>query len=244
MRGDIALRAGRWAEAVHWLERSAELARAMPGVVPMDSICWLPWALAAAGRTDDAARALTEARATPDLARFHTRPVIVAAAAALLAGDADGIDAAIAAASGPMPFDIATMRVVSALVVGGPARSRWLRWALDLYEAGGAPLEVDRARQALRDAGGAVPRRRRATAPVAPELARAGVTAREVEVLRLIGTGLPNAEIAQHLYISVRTVEAHVSSLLTKLEARNRGELTLRAASVDFDPEMRPQDNP
>ncbi len=235
MRGDIALRAGRWAEAIHWLERSAELARAMPGVVPMDSICWLPWVLAAAGRTDDAALALAQARATPDLARFHTRPVIVAAAAALLAGDADGIDAAIATAAGPMAFDIAAMRVISALVIGGPARARWLRQALDIFEAGGASLEADRVRQSLRDAGGAVPRRRRVTAALAPELARAGVTAREVEVLRLIGEGLPNAEIAQRLYISVRTVEAHVSSLLTKLDARNRGELTLRAASVDLE---------
>ena len=38
-------------------------------------------------------------------------------------------------------------------------------------------------------------------------------------MLRLVGDGLPNAEIAQRLYVSVRTVEAHVSSLLTKLQA-------------------------
>ena len=69
------------------------------------------------------------------------------------------------------------------------------------------------------------------------ELAAAGVTAREVEVLQLIGKGLPNAEIAQRLYVSVRTVEAHVSSLLGKLAARNRGELTLRTTSIDFDAE-------
>ena len=239
MRGDIALRAGRWTEAVHWLDRSAELARTMPGVVPMDSMCWLPWALAAAGRADDAAEALGQARAVPDLPRFYSRPVLVAAGEALLAGDADRIDAAIAAASGPMSFDIAQMRVISALVVGGAARSRWLREALDRYEAAGASIQADRVRQALREAGGAVPRRPRAKTAVSPELARAGVTAREVEVLRLIGTGLPNAEIAQHLYISVRTVEAHVSSLLTKLDARNRGELTRRSTSIDFDAKTR-----
>ena len=119
--------------------------------------------------------------------------------------------------------------------IASSTRSRWLREALDLYEAAGAPRDADRVRHALRDAGGAVPRRPRATGRVPAELARAGVTVREAEVLRLIGRGLPNAEIGQRLYISVRTVEAHVSSLLNKLGARNRGELTLRSASIDFD---------
>ena len=119
MRGDIALRAGRWSEAIEWLERSAEFARAMPGVVPLDCMCWLPWALAAAGRPDDAARALAEAQALPDLDRFHTRPVVAAAAAALLAGDREGIDAALDAA-GPMPFDIALMRVIRRRGARGP----------------------------------------------------------------------------------------------------------------------------
>jgi DNA-binding CsgD family transcriptional regulator/tetratricopeptide (TPR) repeat protein len=235
MRGDIAMRAGRWDEAIEWFERSNELARAMPGVVPMDSICWLPFAFMAAGRPDDAARAIADARATPDLARFHSRPVVVAAAEALIAGDADGVDAAIAAATGPMPLDIAGMRVVSAHVLGGPARARWLREALDIYEAVGAPLDAARVRQVLRDASIPVPRRRRASAALPAELAKAGITAREVEVLQLIGKGLPNADIADQLFVSVRTVEAHVSSLLTKLHARNRGELTVRSASIDFD---------
>ena len=106
--------------------------------------------------------------------------------------------------------------------------ARWLREALDLYDAAGASLEADRVRQALRDAGGAVPRRRRAAVPVPPNLAKHGVTAREAEVLRLIGQGLPNAEIAQRLYVSIRTVEAHTSSLLSKLNARSRAELILR----------------
>jgi len=201
----------------------------------MDSVCWLPWALAAAGRPEDAARALAEAREIPDLARFYSRPVIVAAATALLAGDADGVDAAIASARGPMALDIAQMRLISAHILGGPARARWLRDALDTYERVGAVIYADRVRQALREAGGAVPRRPRAKTKLPPELAHAGITAREVEVLRLLGSGIPNADIAQQLYISVRTVESHVSSLLTKLGARNRGELTRRSASIDFD---------
>jgi DNA-binding NarL/FixJ family response regulator len=48
-------------------------------------------------------------------------------------------------------------------------------------------------------------------------LTDAGVLAREAEVLALVGEHLPNVEIARRLFISVRTVESHVSSLLRKL---------------------------
>src|SRR5439155_24352697 len=195
---DIALRAGHWDEAIRCFERSAELARAMPGVVPMPSLCMLPWALAAAGRPDAAAAALADARATPDLARSSSRPVLVSAAEALLAGDADGLDAAIAGAPDRMPLDIALMRVVGAHVIGGPARARWLREALDLYDAAGASLEADRVRQALRDAGGAVPPHLPTPGPVAPELAEQ----------RLTGRGLHDLELVEQVLLTARTVQA------------------------------------
>jgi DNA-binding NarL/FixJ family response regulator len=225
-RGDIALRQGRYEDAVHWLELCSEIMRTLPGIVPSDSSCWLVWALAAAGRTDDAARALDAARAMPDLARWYGRPVLVAAAEALLAGSEAGIDAAIATATGPMRFDIAQMRVLGAEILRGPSRLRWLQEALATYDAVGAPLAADRVRRLIREAGGPVPRRRRAAAPVPDDLAQQGVTARELEVLQLLGDGLSNADIAERLYVSVRTVESHVSSLLAKLHARSRGQLT------------------
>lgn len=57
------------------------------------------------------------------------------------------------------------------------------------------------------------------------------VSIREAEVLGLVGEHLTNAEIAARLYISVRTVESHVSSLLRKLEAPDRRSLARYAAS-------------
>ena len=62
------------------------------------------------------------------------------------------------------------------------------------------------------------------------------MTAHEAEVLGLLSLGLTNPEIAAHLYVSVRTIEAHVSSLLAKLGARNRAELVRQRASLDLAP--------
>jgi DNA-binding NarL/FixJ family response regulator len=55
----------------------------------------------------------------------------------------------------------------------------------------------------------------------------AGLSAREREVALAVGRGLANAEIAAELYMSVATVKAHVSRLLTKLGVDNRVQIAL-----------------
>jgi predicted ATPase/DNA-binding CsgD family transcriptional regulator len=67
-------------------------------------------------------------------------------------------------------------------------------------------------------------------------LDRAGVTRREREVLLLLGERLTNAEIAERLYVSVRTVESHVSSLLAKLGEPNRRALAATGALISAGP--------
>ena len=58
--------------------------------------------------------------------------------------------------------------------------------------------------------------------------AAAGLTERERDVARLVAAGSSNAEIADELFVSPKTVERHVSNLLAKLDARNRTELAQR----------------
>lgn len=60
----------------------------------------------------------------------------------------------------------------------------------------------------------------------------AGLTARELEVLALVSEGLRNADIAQRLVVSVKTVDHHVSAVLRKLGVRSRGEAAAVAARL------------
>ncbi len=64
------------------------------------------------------------------------------------------------------------------------------------------------------------------------------LTAREREVLQLIAEGSSNQQIAEELYISVKTVEAHRAHIMTKLHAKNRTDLiryALRKGLVALD---------
>ena len=63
----------------------------------------------------------------------------------------------------------------------------------------------------------------------APRVSLDGVTDREHEVLALVGRGLTNAEIAEHLHLASPTVKTHVSRLLMKLGARDRAQLVIVA---------------
>ena len=54
----------------------------------------------------------------------------------------------------------------------------------------------------------------------------AGLTAREVEVLRLVAEGLTDAQVAERLVISLRTVNAHLTSIYQKIRVSSRGAAT------------------
>jgi LuxR family maltose regulon positive regulatory protein len=62
------------------------------------------------------------------------------------------------------------------------------------------------------------------------------LSARELEVLQLIATGLSNSEIASRLYISLSTVKGHTSSIYGKLGVKNRSQAVAHARSLGLLP--------
>jgi DNA-binding CsgD family transcriptional regulator len=58
------------------------------------------------------------------------------------------------------------------------------------------------------------------------------LTTRELEVLGLVAQGLRNAEIAERLFLSGKTVDHHVSAILRKLDVRSRGEASAKAVQL------------
>ncbi len=122
-----------------------------------------------------------------------------------------------------MPLEAARARLelARALRSGEPdVAVREARVALESFERLGAGREADEAAGLVRELGG--PRR-----TGAKDLGL--LTTREVEVLRLLGEGLSNAEIASRLFISTKTAGNHVSSVLAKLHLRSRQEAAVYA---------------
>ncbi|MEU0555837.1 response regulator transcription factor, partial [Dactylosporangium sp. NPDC006015] len=68
-----------------------------------------------------------------------------------------------------------------------------------------------------------------AATPDPPVPAGGALTAREVEILRLVATGATNREIARALFVSEGTVKNHVSRVLTRLGLRDRTQAALYA---------------
>jgi DNA-binding CsgD family transcriptional regulator/tetratricopeptide (TPR) repeat protein len=99
------------------------------------------------------------------------------------------------------------------------------RTGLDELERLGAEPVAAKVRLELRRRGlSSVPARRRASTRQNP----AGLTNRELDVLRLMGESLTNAELAERLFISPKTVDHHVSAVLAKLEVGNRRDAVRR----------------
>ncbi|HEV7652331.1 MAG TPA: AAA family ATPase [Actinophytocola sp.] len=103
-----------------------------------------------------------------------------------------------------------------------------VRAALGILEDVGATATARAVARDLRLRGMAVPRGPRADTRGNP----AGLTARELEVLQLLGQGLSNAELARQLTLSEKTVGHHVSAVLRKLHVPSRSRAVAMAAEL------------
>jgi DNA-binding CsgD family transcriptional regulator len=133
------------------------------------------------------------------------------------------------------PFHRHMLRTIIAPVVyqaGMEAAAEgWLREADAFCSAAGERALQRRVRHILGSIGVKVPRG--STSAVPPHLARLGITARETEILRLVNDGLSNADISHRLFISTRTVESHVSSMLQKTGRATRAQLPSASSTED-----------
>jgi DNA-binding CsgD family transcriptional regulator len=147
-------------------------------------------------------------------------------------GDNAGAAAALAQAGAELrdaPWLAATLtRLVApdVLAAGGGDRVRAeLRHAAQTLEQAGLDRSAQACKALLRQSGVPVPRRPAAQAGVPDRLRALGVTARELDVLRLVAQGLTSREVGARLYLSPRTVEKHVERLLVKTGSANRTAL-------------------
>jgi DNA-binding CsgD family transcriptional regulator len=179
-----------------------------------------------AGDRDGARRACDE---LDDLARACASAELAALAAAargalsLAEGDAQAAlplarRALALRQGGEAPYDVARARVLAGLACRA------------LGDDDGCRLELDAA-AALFERLGAAPDLARLDALSAPghSVRPHGLTPRELQVLRLVAAGRANKDIAAELVLSNRTVERHVSNILSRLDVPSRAAATAYA---------------
>jgi DNA-binding CsgD family transcriptional regulator/tetratricopeptide (TPR) repeat protein len=119
----------------------------------------------------------------------------------------------------------------AALALAGADDEDALRRALaELQRLGARPAAAIVERRLRKRGARGLPRGPYSRARANP----AGLTARELEVLSLLVDGLRNAQIADRLIVSEKTVDHHVSAILRKLDVRTRGQAAAEAVRLGF----------
>ncbi|QSB15962.1 AAA family ATPase [Natronosporangium hydrolyticum] len=230
---------GDWRRGYHQISRGLALVR------DKGAWCWaaelLPIAVTVVARAGNGHRAAEKllaevaeglaGRETPlaDVALLAGRALAAEAAGELATAAQQHAEAARGYDALPRPYAAALAyeaqgRCLVALGADGDAP---LAEAVRRFESLRASWDLGRCRQLLRSLGGRLPHRR----------GRRGyggqLSPREEEVVRLVRSGLTNREVAEALFLSPRTVEAHVARVLRKLGLPSRRTLTESGPDAD-----------
>ena len=197
-------------------------------------------ALAGTGDLDGARTALAELVAISNMA--GTRPLKAAAnfsagIVAAASGDPDAArrsleDAVDLFLESGAPFEQARARLELARTLDAVGQSdaaaEEARRAIDLLTELKAELEISRARAFLESLSGRSKTEHAASS--ATRAAAAGLTRRELEVLRLVAAGLSNQQIGERLFVSEHTVHRHLANTFSKLSVSSRAAAVAQAA--------------
>ena len=240
-RGELAMDRG---EARAAAEEAERYLRRVPARNRIDRAAGLELAVRAFAALDDLPRAKTALAEMQAIASLvGTRPVRAAANLAtgvvhLAAGDPDAArrsleDAVDGYVQSGASFELARARLELARALASlgrlPAASDEAQRAIDLFAELHAEVELGRARElktsfdTRKAASGAV---QESSSPTPT----AGLSPRELEVLRLVASGLNNPAIAERLFVSEHTVHRHVANILNKLSVSSRAAAVAQAA--------------
>jgi DNA-binding CsgD family transcriptional regulator len=204
-------------------------------------MAWGYWSLLEAVTGNDGEAAVAEAKKTGAEVACWNRGCLAYAQAVLAGRRGQPYLAAELAERGREAFSGCAPwwnHILHRLVAPAALRDRWGRPVDWLAEAvaelddDGFPLVASACRGLLRQAGEPVPRPRRPSSSMPGQLRKLGITGRELDVFHLIGQGCSNADIAERLFISPKTVETHVTSLIIKTGLTCRRELVAFAACL------------
>ena len=221
---NVDLARGSWAQA---LERYDALSEVRPGFGhPLAAMLTVPdrmETLVRLGRANEAVEALPafEAWATHAGASAKSR---LASCRALVASGADAtahFEDAVRQAEVTRPFDHARIQLLYGEHLRRERRRvdarTHLRAAIEAFERFDAVVWAERARTELRASGETARKRDPSTV--------SQLTPQELQVARFVADGLSNKEVATHLFLSPRTVDAHLRKVFTKLGITSRTQL-------------------
>jgi DNA-binding CsgD family transcriptional regulator len=231
-RGVTHLTAGRHSEAFdHFARMFDPRGPAHHEVVALAAAPYVIECAVRAGRNDEARRMMRLLEALGQRTPAALVHVGLRFARALLADESEAQDLyELALDSEPKwPFDLARLE----LSYGGWLRRQrritesrpHLRTARDMFDTLGVQTWADKARAELRASGEKIPERARARRqPLSPQ---------ELQIAQMAASGLSNREIADRLFLSHRTVGAHLYRVFPKLGIASRSELGRALASPE-----------